>query len=689
MSCRRRVPGVSGLFRVFVHCFTWCVAVLLAGLPALAGCGGSGDDAMVDAGADAMMGTDAAPVADIADACNPLGFEACLMPWPSAAYLREADTATGVQVELPVAAMPVSGVGVPIDPAPFERFDGFAPSGPMMVAFPGGVSAAGLPSAVDPAASLAPDSPVVVVNMDTGERVPVFAEVDANAVFAEDAALIIRPAVRMAAGARHAVAIRRSVEALGGGALPVPPGFAAVLAGRAAASEHPRLARIASGYEAVFAALEATGVARDDLVLAWDFVTASDAFLTRDLLSMRAQATADMGADGANLNVALAEQQSESPLVHRLLSGTYEAPNFLTQGEADDSVLARDADGLPALDGRYQANLSVVIPACVTQAALPRPVIVFGHGLFGSGAGSLADERMLQVAEDACAVLLAGDFIGLTRRQLAVATQVATDGSLIDRITEKLAQSIINFIALEQIARGPLAADPLLQVGDARLLDPAEVHYFGASLGGIMGNVLMAYDQTFTRGVLGVPGGAWSLLLERSHAWGPLQGILALTYEEPEEYAILPALLGMRFEPYDAITTAARVLDDPLPETPAKQILMYETTGDSLVSNLSTEMVARTMGIPVLAPSVRVPYGLEAMDAPLASGLVIYDEQPSPLPPASNLPPPEDNGTHSGIHARGAVLRQAMGFLLDGQIVSECRLDGQPAPCDCATGACE
>lgn len=688
MSHWRRAVDVPGLSRIFVS----LVAGLMAGLPVLAGCGGDGDDAMVDAGVDAMV--DAAPGVEIADACNPLGFEVCLMPWPSSAYLRDAETATGVQVELPVAAMPANGLGVPIDPAPFDRFDGFAPSGPMVVAFPGGVSAEGLPSALDPAVSLAPESPVVVVNMDTGARVPVFAEVDAGALFPEDAALIIRPAARLAPGTRHAVAIRKSVKALGGGALPVPPGFRAVLEGGTAEGfEHPRMARLASGYEAVFAALEAAGVARDDLVLAWDFVTASDAFLTRDLLAMRAQAVSDMGANGANLSVALTEVVSDTPpdpsLVHRLLSGTYEAPNFLTQGEDDASVLVRDAGGLPVLDGRYEANISVVIPACVTQAALPRPVIVFGHGLFGSGAGYLTDTDLQQMAEQACAVLVAGDFIGLTNRQVAAVASIATDMSLLDRITEKLAQSIINFIALEQLARGPLAADPLLQVDGQSVIDPAQIHYFGASLGGIMGNVLMAYDQTITRGVLGVPGGAWSLLLERSYAWGPLQGILSLSYEERESYPLLPALLGMHFEPYDAITTAARVLGNPLPNTPAKQILMYQTTGDSLVSNLSTDMVARTMGIPVIEPSVRVPYGLEAMPAPLASGMVIYDEHPSPLPPAGNVPPAEDNGTHSGIHERGAVLRQAMGFLLGGQIVNECSLDGQPAPCDCATGACE
>ena len=68
------------------------LAGLLTGVLAAPGCGG--DESPADA-------PDAVPGFAIADACNPLGSDACLMPWPSAAYLRDAETATGVAVDLP------------------------------------------------------------------------------------------------------------------------------------------------------------------------------------------------------------------------------------------------------------------------------------------------------------------------------------------------------------------------------------------------------------------------------------------------------------------------------------------------------------------------------------------------------------------------------------------------------------
>lgn len=634
---------------------------------------------------------DAGPAID--PACNPLGTTACLLPWPSAAYLREADTATGVAVDLPAEAMPVNSDGVAVDPAPFNRFDGFAPSGPMLVAFPDGVSAAGLPAHEDPAASLAADAPIVVLDMDTGERVPFFAELDASATVHEDRPLIIRPLVRLRPGARHLVAIRKAVRAADGSALPVPPGFQSILAG--APLDHPRMDRLAAPYADIFAALEDAGVPRDDLVLAWDFVTASDDYLTADLLHMRAGALAAMGEDGAGLSFTAEAEDLDSPLVDQFLVGTMQAPGFLSSGEDDDSILARDADGLPLLGEDHEARFAVLVPACVQalpEEELPRPVVIFGHGLFGDGAGSVRGGGTQALANSACVVLVAGDFIGLTSRQVELAAAVVTDANLAPALTEKLAQSVIDFLALGRLARGPLAQDPRLQRGDgARILtaDPDQVYYYGASLGGIMGNVIMAYSPDLGRGVLGVPGGAWSLLLERSFAWQTLQIAAQNAYPDRFAYQMLPVLLGMRFEPYDAITTAARVTGTPLPDTPVKQVLLYEAVGDSLVSNLTTEMVARTMGLSVLGPSVRLPGGLDEQGGPLGSALAIYDEQPTPLPPEDNQPPAQDNGTHVTVNTLGAVGRQVARFLLAAEIVHTCVDGDTPVPCDCTTGACD
>ena len=622
----------------------------------------------------------------IADTCNPLGEQTCLLPWPSSSFLVEdLTTATGYRLDLPATSLPVNGDARPIKPEVFNRWDGFSPSGPILALFPTGVSGDGLPPPDDPARSIAADSPIVLLDMDRMERAPFFAEIDQNVRKAEERALIIRPLVRLQPKTRYAVGLRKSLHAADGSALVSPAGFVSLQAGDDLGHPRAKLLR----HQEVIAALGAAGVAADDLVLAWDFRTASDEFLTADLVTMRNTAVPAIGNAGANLTFTATERPANPTLVSKAILGTFKSPDFLTDGETDASVLRRDAGGLPMQQGMRDANFGLVIPKCVETAQLPIPTIVFGHGLFGTGAGYLDDDFLQKVANQQCFVIVAGDFIGLTERQFAAAALTANDLNKSGGITEKLAQSVIDFIALENLVRGPLRASPLLKRGNAEIIDPAKVYYLGGSLGGIMGNVFMAYDPFITRGALGVPGGAWTLLFERSIAWSALRAAAQGSYTDPLEYQLLIALLGMRFEPYDPITTAPRVVMDPIPGTPPKQILMYEAIGDCLVNNYSTETVVRTMGLSLVTPSVKQPWGIPAITGAATSGFTVYDEHPTPLPPSTtNAQPAEDNGTHSGVNKRQAVLDAVRAFVLDGRVIQACRMGDAPKPCDCGTGAC-
>jgi hypothetical protein len=155
-------------------------------------------------------------------------------------------------------------------------------------------------------------------------------------------------------------------------------------------------------------------------------------------------------------------------------------------------------------------------------------------------------------------------------------------------------------------------------------------------------------------------------------------------------YQLVVAFLGFAMEPYDPITTAAHVIKDPLFGQPAKNILMWYTMGDCLVTNISTEIVAREMGIQLLGPAAKEPWHMPPTPGPLQSGITVYNAHPTPLPPDTNQPPSEDNGTHSGINKKQSAIRQVEQFLLQNQVVSECKVNNQPVPCDCAVaGACD
>ncbi len=627
---------------------------------------------------------------DIPAACNPLGGgTSCMMPWPSSAYLTaDSSTATGFRVSIPPDAMPVNTNHVAIDPAPFNRWDGFSPSGPIVAGFSTGASADGLPPFTDIGTSLDASSPIILLDLDTMQRAPFFAEVDMNAPDPTQRALIIRPMIRLAPKHHYGVGVTTAVHAADGGPLPISPAFADLVAGKPATA--PLLVGRDQEFQDLFTKLEAAGVPRTSLVVAWDFHTASDEFLTSDLLTMRDAAIPAIGTNGANLSFTSTPAVPTDPAdVHSTFTGTFKSPNFLTNGTAEGSLIARDGGGKPMLMGMRDAKFAAVIPKCTETLSGPVPVMVFGHGLFGSGADYVADHKLQAISNEFCFVIVAGDFIGLTNDQLTLAASAATDFNEAGSLAEFLEQSVIDFIALEQIVRGPMKDAPEFQVNGHSVIDPTQVYYLGGSLGGIMGNTFMAYDPNILRGGLGVPGGAWSLLFERSEAWSLLQGPAESSYPDFREAQNLIAFLGMRMELVDPVTTAPHVLHDPLPGTPAKHVDMYEGIGDCLVTNISTELMARTMGIKVIGPSLKQVWGLDTSTDPQEDALTIYDEHKTPLPPTTNVPPATDNGTHTGVNFRAAVLRQVHDFLLQGTITDQCLAGSTPMPCDCATGVCD
>jgi len=628
----------------------------------------------------------------IADQCNPLGGQGCMLPWPSNAYTKvDATSATGLRVDVPFAAMPTNLDNITVDPTKINRWDGFSPSGPLLAMFPNGVMRDNLPPFRDPAASLAADSPIVLIDLDTGERAAFFAETDATFINPSDSALIIRPLQRLHEKTHYAVAITNRVKAADGSALESPPGFIALRDGTTFA--HPRFDATAKNAALMFGTFAGLGIAKTDIVLAWDFTTASDEFLQSDMMAMRAAALPAIGDAGANLSFVATEAPPIAG-IYKAYTGTFKSPNFLTNGEANDSILVRDpSTGKPVLGGMRDANFAALVPDCVKTTPGPHTTIVFGHGLLGSAAEYLNDSFTQSLAEQYCFIIVAGDFIGFTSRQVQLVTLAVNDLNLGYGVTEKLGQSIIDFIALENVIRGPMSTAPEFQYDGAPVIDPDHTYYVGGSLGGIMGNVFMAYDPNIPRGVLAVPGGTWSMLMERSNAFHILQPALIGSYnQDPQVYELNVALFGMAFEPYDAITTAGNVLKNPLPGVPAKKILMWYSIGDCLVSNITTEMVARTMGIGLIGPAVKSVWGLKENFGPQTDGINVFNDHPTPLPSDLNIPPGQDNGTHGGINRKPAALREVSAFILGDQVAAQTCFASDhvtPVACDCATGACD
>src|SRR5262245_50140659 len=237
---------------------------------------------------------------DTPEECNPLGTSGCVLPWPSSMYMRaDPASATGYRLDLPLGALPGNVDGIEIDPAWINERTGFSPMSQILLTFPGGVDATSLVFWDNMEASTTDASPTVLLDMSTGERVPHFAEVDVNeTIHFDDQILYIRPAARLHGNTRYAVAVRTSLHRQDGSPLAISPAFAKLRDGERAG--HARLDAVADRFPEIFSALEASGVPRAELVVAFDFVTADDQSLVADPTAARDAALAAVG-DGAGV----------------------------------------------------------------------------------------------------------------------------------------------------------------------------------------------------------------------------------------------------------------------------------------------------------------------------------------------------------------------------------------------------
>ena len=141
----------------------------------------------------------------------------CLLPFPND-YFTVADptTPTGRRVNFTPELMPRNNNGTPIDPTDWNASDGFSPGSQIMTFVPGiDLGVTGAAPITDIGRSLDPDAPIVLLDADTGERHPYWAELDTWTINQADRALVVRSARNLVEGHRYVVALRNLMDANG------------------------------------------------------------------------------------------------------------------------------------------------------------------------------------------------------------------------------------------------------------------------------------------------------------------------------------------------------------------------------------------------------------------------------------------------------------------------------------------
>jgi predicted esterase len=623
------------------------------------------------------------------DDCNPLGDNHCMTPWPNSAFevADATSTITGRRLAIPATTLPANFEHVHVDPTQWNLADGFSPSAPLMMSFKGGVSPDGLIPPDNMDVSTTAQAPTVILDMTTGELVAHFSEIDMRplATSAPDSqALFLRPAQRLVGGHRYAAAITKQVKAANGKELAVPPGFTALVHGTK--TDHPLLEAMRPRFSDVLSALAQAGFPASDLVVAWDFTVASDEFIHSDMIAARDRALAALQNHPIGYTIKSDAPIGDGTMIQREVQGTLDAPLFLTNmgTNEDGTVIARDAQGLPAVQGFYQIPFVAIVPACAYTSTTPVGMVIYGHGLLGSSQ-EVAGAVQQTTAAQLCVVFVGTDMRGMSQQDLGAVQRTLDDASNADQFTEVIEQGLVNHVTLVQAARTTFAQTLFVDAANANkvLVDPSKVTYYGLSQGAIMGTAVMAYEPTMTRGVLGAGGANFSLLLDRSTGWTTDQVLINAAYKDPLDDELIMALIQMRWDKTEGAGVVNSVLTGSGLGVPPKQLLMQTALGDDAVSNFGTYWEVRSMGAPVMGPTPYTPWGLTVQNAPLPPGSALVIEQGSAaLPPLTNTPPPA-LGMHNLTREQAASRRQIADFFNTGQIINEC--DGA---CTCQTGAC-
>ena len=593
--------------------------------------------------------------------CDPLVPSYCAYPFPNNVFtVPDADSVTGRRVNSLDATMPVADNGATSSLQGLLPSDGFSTGIALMAELPG-ATLEGMPSLLDIPASLANDAPTVVLDAETGERVPHFVELDLSNPNFEERVFMIRPVERLKDGTRYIVAIRGAQGP--DGTLPPSAAFAALRDNTT--HSDPSVEERRGLYADIFMRLEAAGVTRSDLQLAWDFTTASKDNNTKYLVHMRDEALEAAGADGPPYTIDEVEQDPSPTLAYRL-RGSMTAPLYLTQASPGGRLVLGD-DGLPEPNPDQptrQVPFTVLIPkSAETQ---PAALLEYGHGLLGSqdqvnSFDDLADEYGYTMF--ALTLIGMGDDDGiwivgrLTNGEIAELTSMF----------ERQHQGMLEYLLAMRMMRQGFANDPTY----GAFVNADERYYHGISQGGIFGGTYMALSPDVQRGVLGVMGMSYNMLLNRSVDFAPFFTFMRLSFPDPRDQQLLLALVQGFWDRTEPNGYVPYLRDGSLGTDP-HEVLMRTAIGDHQVTTYGGHIMARSVGAHHLESGQREIWGLEAIDGATDGSAYVEYDFGLPAEPLCNIPMTACEDPHGKIRKLDEAKGQMDTFLRTGEIVNLC-----------------
>jgi hypothetical protein len=595
-----------------------------------------------------------------------------LLPWPNDAYTkRDKTTDTGRRLDLPRSLMPRNKDGVRIDPTDINRADGFSPGSMIIIRIPGldneqALKRSRLPGLADLSASLSKRSPVVVFNARTGKRQLVWAELDTNATSDANRVLIIRPAKNFKEGQRYVVVLRNLKDKNG----------------KPIKRKHKR----------------------SHVYRKWSFTVASERSLAGRMLHIRDDAFKALGdknlrdlkvtgrAPTFTIDTVTNLTPAQDDRIARQVNGTMTVPCYLTNACAPGGQFTFSKKGLPQYQGTTTAKFTCRIPRSALDPANPpqaRPSL-YGHGLLGSP-DEVNAGNVRSMANEHNFVFCATAWAGFASEDVNNIIGAISDFSRFNTVADRMQQGFLNQLLLGRLMIHPqgLSANAAFQKNGRSVIDTRRLFFDGNSQGGIMGGGLTAVAPDFNRAVLGVPGMNYSTLLQRSVDFDLYSTLIYPAYPDESTRQLMFAVLQLLWDRGEANGYAQHMTGDPLPNTPAHNVLMHVAFGDHQVSDTTAEIEARTIGARAYKPALaagRSPWTRFQLipsigKFPFSGSAIVMWDAGTPAPPITNTPNRGGDDPHSRPRSTVAARVQKSEFLkIAGRVVDVC--GGKPCKTD-------
>ena len=611
--------------------------------------------------------------------CDDTNHIHCMLPFPSGAFLDVDETRdTGYSLSIDGEAIPDTRSSVSDNMVILDRLDGFSPSTQIFTAFDEVPNITGMATQFDIGISTMDGHSSILLNLDTGEKVHHWIELDARAQEDEETIIFLRTIEGLDHNTPYAVGFRNLVDEQGTSIVP-SDGFKALRDGYETDSDGIEGQR--EPYEEVFNKLEDAGFERSSLQSAWWFHTASTKSILEDILIMRDDAEQRLGGDGIGCQITEVEEDfGNDGTSLRLIRGTITTPHYM-ENEFARSPLMRGPGGDPEFVENREIDFTMLIPKSLAENNTSGPLTVFGHGLFGDGDSYAMNAR--SVANEYQTVVIATDFKGWSSDgDLDAMTFALMDLKEFQYQQERQMQAVVNHISMVRTITGICSDIEHFKHNGTNMIDVETVNYIGISLGGLRGPSLLAFVPELDWGVLWVGGTSFTHQVERSTHYGSDEHpgqffeLLSSDVSLPSrlDRAVCIALLQSIWDSTDGETYL------PFRETGYDDVLepfdMFYLTSmmDAQVTTLSADRAVRTGNVPVVNGSAYHPFGVDVVEGPIeGSSAAYFDGDFPPLPTGNtNGPMWHHSLAHNLVLEVPEAKMMAYGYLLSGVLVDYC-----------------